>query len=122
LRINLETLESAGVVMNELCAVGGGAKSSLWLQIKADILGRPVRTLRSTEAACTGAAILAGAASGKFDSLDEGVAQFVKPLKVFHPDKKRRALYDERYALYKDLYPALSPINRKLDRLKKQSQ
>ncbi len=118
LRINLEALESAGVAIKDLSAVGGGAKSSLWLQIKADILGRPVRTLKSTEAACRGAAILAGAASGTFESLEEGVRRFVKTYRVFQPEEKRKALYDERYALYRDLYPALSPINRKLDELK----
>ncbi len=118
LRFNMETLEAAGVVIGDLCAVGGGAKSPLWLQIKADILGRPVRTLKSSEAACRGAAILAGQASGALESLEQGVERFVKTKKVYEPEKGRRALYNEMYDLYRSLYPALSPINQKLSELK----
>jgi xylulokinase len=118
LKINLEKLESAGVVIGDLCAVGGGAKSPLWLQIKADILGRPVRTLKTTEAACLGAAILAGAAAGTFASVEDGVQRCVEHQAVYLPDERRKELYNEKYAVYKGIYPALSPINQKLEELK----
>jgi xylulokinase len=58
----------ADYILDRLRAVGGGARSRLWLQIKADILNRPVSTLAVRERACLGAAILAGAAVGVYRS------------------------------------------------------
>jgi len=77
LLINLRQMEQCGIGVQELAGVGGGAKSPIWLQLKADILNRPVRTLRCRESACLGAALLAGTAVGVYDSLDEGVRQTV---------------------------------------------
>lgn len=114
LRINIETLEQAGVRIEELRAVGGGAKSAQWLQIKADILGRPVKTLRVREAACLGAAILAGAASGVYASVDAGVAQVVQPRDIFSPRPERHKKYIDKYRVYTQLYPALQPVNNAL--------
>lgn len=115
LKINLATLEQAGVKVEEFSAVGGGAKSALWLQIKADILGRPIQTLKIREAACLGAAILAGAAAGIYQSLDEGVAQTVRPQAIFTPNPGRQAHYQELYETYTQIYPALRPINARLN-------
>lgn len=114
LKINLATLEQAGVTVEKLSAVGGGAKSALWLQLKADILGRPINTLQTREAACLGAAILAGAAAGVYQSVDEGVAQTVRSQKVFTPDPTRQDRYQELYETYIQIYPALRPINARL--------
>jgi xylulokinase len=114
LRINLDYLESAGLLVQELRAVGGGAKSPAWLQIRADILGRPVRTLRVREAACLGAAVLAGAAAGVYASVDEGVARTVRTGDAFEPDSACSKIYDARYAVYRDIYPALRSVNPRL--------
>ena len=114
LKINLATLEQAGVMVKELSAVGGGAKSALWLQLKADILGRPINTLQTREAACLGAAILAGAAAGVYQSVDEGVAQTVRSQTIFTPDPGRQAQYQELYETYTQIYPVLRPINARL--------
>jgi xylulokinase len=114
LRINLDYLERAGLPVRELRAVGGGAKSPAWLQIRADILGRPVRTLRVREAACLGAAVLAGAAAGVYASVDEGVARTVGTGEAFEPDRGRSDAYDVRYAVYRDIYPALRSVSARL--------
>jgi xylulokinase len=114
LKINLETLEQAGVRIEELVAVGGGAKSPLWLQIKADILGRPVKTLKVREAACLGAAILAGAASKVYRSVDEGVERTVSSREIYSPETKMRQRYAEKYDVYRQIYPALAQVNRRL--------
>lgn len=114
LRINIETMKKAGVAINELRAVGGGAKSPIWLQIKADITGCKVATLKVREAACLGAAILAGASSGVYKSVDEGVKQTVAFKDIYTPDEKLRKLYDEKYSIYKDIYGTLKDINRRL--------
>jgi xylulokinase len=114
LKINTETLEQAGVAIEELVAVGGGAKSPLWLQIKANILGRPVKTLQVREAACLGAALLAGTASGVYTSIDEAVQQTVKLKEVFMPERELSEKYAEKFAIYEELYPTLAPLNMRL--------
>jgi xylulokinase len=114
LRLNLEAMLACGICLDELVAVGGGAKSSVWLQLKADILNRPLRTLRCREAACLGAALLAGTAAGIYQHLDEAVAQTVRYDREFLPSADRVAAYSERYATYRRLYPCLRALNSKL--------
>jgi len=114
LLINLQTMQRCGIRVDELVAAGGGAKSQLWLQLKADILGRPIRTLRCRESACLGAALLAGTATGVYSSLDEAVQQTVAQDREFVPEPARAARYRERFATYEQLYPALRSVNSKL--------
>ena len=114
LRINLDTLEQSGIRVDTLAAAGGGAKSPVWLQMKADILNRPIRTLRCRESACLGAALLAGAAAGVYRSLDEAAAQTVSPDREFTPQAAAVRQYQERFGLYQELYPALRRLGRRL--------
>jgi len=116
LKSNLDTVEQAGISISELRAVGGGAKSPLWLQIKADILARPIITLKVREAACLGASLLAAVATGLYGSIDEAVEKAVVPDREFSPDKDRVRRYKETFKIYRELYPTLSAINRKLQR------
>ena len=114
LRINVEMLRIAGIDISDLRVVGGVAKSPAWLQIKADVLDRPVCTLEAREGACLGAAILAGAATGAYKSIDEGVAATVRIKKVFEPSPALRDMYRDRFAVYRDLYPTLKNLNGRL--------
>ena len=114
LRNNLETMLSCGMRIEELVAVGGGAKSSVWLQLKADILNRPLRTLRCREAACLGAALLAGTGTGVYRHLEEAVAQTVHHDREFVPLPDHVTLYSKRYATYQQLYPSLRTLHSKL--------
>jgi xylulokinase len=114
LKGNLDYWTAAGIDVRELRAVGGGAKSSRWLQIRADIMGRPVTTLRVREAACLGAALLAGTAAGLYSSLDEAIARTVRPGETYEPDQRKLLDYEARYAIYRDLYPALESLNGRL--------
>lgn len=114
LKINLETMKKSGININELRTVGGAAKSSIWLQLKADITGCKVITLKVREAACLGAAILAGKASGVYKSLEEGVERTVSISNVYIPDSKVQKLYNEKYNIYTDTYDTLKSINKRL--------
>jgi len=114
LRVNLDYLQGAGLRVRELRAVGGGAKSPAWLQIRADVLGRPIRTLKVREAACLGAALLAGTASGVYASVDEGIARTVHTGDEYLPDQAATAAYRERYGVYRGIYPALRAVNAQL--------
>lgn len=108
--VNMEILEESGVKVGELRAVGGLAKSALFLQLKADIMGRKVATLQVTEAGTLGVAILAGTASGAYKSIEDGVQKLVKVKEEFYPDPKMHEIYMNRFKTYKRLYPATKAI------------
>lgn len=114
LRFNLEILQNGGISINELRAIGGGAKSDLWLQLKADITNIPVAKPKVTEAAGEGAAILAGVAAGIFTDAASAIQTHMHIDKVFRPNLEMKERYDERYETYKKLYPSLKTINANL--------
>ncbi|PWH16848.1 MAG: hypothetical protein DDG58_09085 [Ardenticatenia bacterium] len=114
LRINLDLLREGGVVIDELRAIGGGARSELWLQLKADILGVPVVRPAVTEAACLGAALLAGVGAGVYADAAQAVAQVLHLTRTYQPDPERAARYERLYALYRAVYPAVAPISHQL--------
>ena len=104
LKINLESLEKAGVVVERMHAVGGGAKSDRWLQLKADITGKPIQRLELTEAGCLGAAVQAGMACGEFQDRNDVLRDLVKSSRQFKPNLKVNQSYSEMLDLYRHLY------------------
>jgi len=109
-RLNIECMEESGIEIRELYCVGGGAKSSSWLQLKADITGKKVVSNNIGEFGCLGACILAGIGVGVYKDSAEALAGFSTEKKIYLPDEKVRAEYDEVYARYKKLYKAVSVL------------
>jgi len=106
MRLNLDILLRSGLDVRELRAIGGGAKNPALVQLKADVLGRPIRTLAVTEAGCLGAAMLACSAyTGA--SPQELANQWVQPGPTIEPDARRAARYDGLFDRYRMLYPAM---------------
>ena len=103
-------MRGAGVALSELRAIGGGAKSAKWLQIKADILDTPLSTLNVREAACLGAAILAGHGAGIFPDAAAVADHLARPVAQFEPNSAHHKRHQERLAVYRRLYPALRDI------------
>jgi len=114
LRKNIELLRNAGIRIADVRAVGGGAKSSLWLQMKSDICNINLRVPSSTESACRGAAMLAGIGSGGLENLKAATKQWIDFPNSYSPDKDRKTEYDHYFNLYKKLYPMLKDINHSL--------
>lgn len=110
MRLNLDRLAEAGVEVRQIRAIGGGAKSRMWKQLKANIFNRPVSALNVSEAACLGAAILAGVAVGEYRSADEAAAALVKVTETYDPQREEAARYAEQYARYQRVYPALREL------------
>lgn len=108
--LNIEQLESFGIAPEKLYAVGGGASSPVWLQIKADILDRPVTSLDAKEAGACGTCMLTGVALGIYRDLYEAKEYFVKENKTFYPDRRRAGIYKRYYSAYKNIYGAVRPI------------
>ena len=109
MRLNVDVLDRVGLRIGEFRAIGGGAKSHVLTQLKADVLNRPITTLAVTEAGCLGVAMLACIAHTGA-SLGALAGDWVKPCRVIEPDPRRAAMYDERFAVYRELYPAIRGI------------
>ncbi len=114
MRMNLELLEKAGVHIEELRAIGGGARSAFWLQLKADIFGKPIISLDVTEAPCLGAAMLAGRAIGEYSSDEEAVAAAIHERERYEPDEKRHEIYTEKFQIYKEIYPTVVELSHRI--------
>ena len=98
----------SGVEITTLRLGGGATKSPLWNQIQADVYGRPVETLKTSETAVLGAAILAGVGAGLFKSVEEGVDEMVKVKDRVEPNLKNHAIYEEMYKAYVCAYEGLA--------------
>jgi xylulokinase len=110
LRRNVEILEELGVRVEEIRALGGGARSPLWNQIKADALGVPLVNLVSEEQACLGAAILAGTAVGLYSSPQEAAHKLATIKDCYEPNPASKPIYDSGYELYVRLYQHLEEL------------
>ena len=78
------------------------------MQIKADILGVPLTTMKVTEATCMGAAMLAGGRTGD---------PWAEPIKTFEPRTEFAAMYEDRFAIYKEIYSSLAKARDMLSQL-----
>ena len=100
---NLEKLEGFGVAPNRLYACGGGARSKVWLQIKADIWNREILPVKTEETGALGSAILGFAAvTGEKDRLALA-KKFVQLGEPMRPDAARVEVYREKFQFYKQL-------------------
>ena len=105
LRDGFEALRCvAGVVPSEVRVTGGGGRSTIWLQLLANVFGVPVVTLACEEGPAFGAAILAGVRSGVWSGVAEGCDATVRVAGRTDPDGRS---YDEAFARYRELYPRL---------------
>ena len=102
-----EMLEGLGCPVQEVYSLGGGSRSPVWLQIKADVCGRSFRAMKSSEATAMGAAILAGWGAG---IIEPGVLPQNVPAGCYGPDEANREAYEKAYAQYKKLYSAIKPL------------
>jgi xylulokinase len=108
---NLESLKNHHVEVNEIRALGGGSASSLWNRIKADMTGIPYVTVKSSEAACAGAAILAGLGCGVFRDIEEGCQKLIRLNTKYQPDPVMYDEYRKIYLRYIKLYENLKGWN-----------
>ena len=107
LKRNIDALADMGIEVKEIRSLGGGSKSRIWSHIKADINQVTMETVKSKEAASLGAAILAGAATGVFDSVENAVNSMVEVKERIFPSKEHMEEYKEGYRMYKKLFEDL---------------
>lgn len=100
LRENIEFLKRNRFDFDVIRAIGGGAKSDLWLQMKADVCGIPVERPVVTEAATLGASMIAAVGMGVYSSIEECSERFYHVDRVFMPCSESTALYENPYQEY----------------------
>lgn len=106
-KLNLDILQQSGYEVNELRVIGGGARSQKLIQLKADVIGKPITILDVTEAGCMGVAMLARAFHSSQNVVDIA-KRWVKPISKVEP--KLQDYYNTKFNLYKKLYPALKEL------------
>lgn len=110
LRRNIELLEDLGIRVEEVRALGGGARSPLWNQIKADVTSKTILTIHTEEAASLGAAILAGVASNIFKSIERGCSKMIRIKERYNPNRENEEIYNRNYRTYSAIYDHLKDV------------
>ena len=110
LRDSLELLRRLGVSAEAGRISGGGARSTLWLEIVAAVLDLPLERTAAEEGAAYGAALLGAVAKGVFADAHEAVAACVRVRDRIEPDAGLRAVYEDGYRRFRTIYPALKQI------------
>lgn len=104
LRHTVDEAEKAGQSIESISSVGGGSNSRIWLQIKADILNRPIRTLQHASSGAFGNALLAGYGVGLIPDIREVVQQKIQIRETFYPKSEAVSRYNKLYKIFRNIY------------------
>jgi L-xylulokinase len=121
-RRHIDRLRGAGLAVERAVLAGGGARSALWPQMFADVLGIPISTAAGRETGALGAAIGAGIGIGLLTDFEEGIARMTPALRSHLPDAAMASHYARRFEAYGALIEALSGFWRGLDAGRQQAQ
>lgn len=116
MRDMLEVARSLGLNIPRSKLCGGGAKSPLWKEIFANVLNLELDSVESEEGPGYGAAILAAVACGEYDSVQSAAEKLVKVTSTVKPDAEIAARYEERYQVFRQIYPAVKPLFRIIEK------
>lgn len=106
----IDRLAQMGLATDSILLLGGGARSRIWGQIRADLTGLPVQSPKETDSSPIGAAMLAAVAAGKIADLREAAALRRGARETLLPETGHKAAYDEAYDRYRRLFAALKPL------------
>lgn len=110
LRDCFELIRAVGIPSNAVARIGGGgARSLLWRQIIADVIGMPVASVNTTEGAAFGAALLAAVGVGLYPDAATACEACISTTDVVQPSAEAPA-YEQPYHEYAALYPAIRPV------------
>jgi len=108
--LNMDWLRDSGIHFTSIAATGGGARSEVWMQMKADMLNMPITSLDTVDAGTVGSAMLTGIATGIFTDLDEAKSVMVHPVRTYEPRENMHQKYMMYYEKYSGLYNAVRPL------------
>ena len=107
LRALQDTYPEAAV--KEVTVYGGGSKSSLWNQIKADVMGLPYVSLAREDVGALGTAILAGYAVGIYDDMAATAERFARQTSLYRPEAEAHRFYKQYADYYGRLLDQVEP-------------
>jgi xylulokinase len=103
-----------GINFQSVTAIGSGAKSEFWMQIKSDVLQLKYASLPRSDMSTLGAAIVAGYGAGVFKDIESVTTRFSKPNVIIEPVMGEEKKYKKYIRIYEDLFSALKETYRKL--------
>ena len=103
----LDILDTMGVKPDSMLLTGGGARSSFWRQMLADVFACPVKTTENTQGPALGVAILAGVGAGIYPSVQKACETMIRIGETRQPDTECAKQYAAYHAFYSSLYPVL---------------
>jgi len=106
----LEIIEQMGVAVESVRFSGGGARSTFWRQMMADVLGKRVSVLEHEEGSAYGAALLALVGTGEYSSVRELCKSVIREVQTFDPDPEAQKIYAAGHPTYQALYPAVKSV------------
>ncbi|MEM7735311.1 MAG: FGGY family carbohydrate kinase [Deinococcota bacterium] len=104
----------SGTPLHELVLTGGGANNSLWCQMLADVLAKPLYLSRTTEASNLGAAIAAAVAAGWYKDTATAASEMTALGECFEPQPESQTRYQELFGIYEQMYASVRDINHQL--------
>ncbi len=108
--LNYQALAQTGIHFEKLHATGGGARSAVWMQMKADVLNLPITALKTMDAGTVGSAMLTGVAIGVFRDLKEAAEHMVEKTVTYMPRQDMHGQYMQVYERYCRIYEAVRPL------------
>lgn len=111
LQESLELFRQAGISVDRVISIGGGAKNPTWLQMQADIFGIPVVSLKNEQGPAMGSAMMAAVGCGWFSSLKECADQFIGYGATYEPIPEHVEKYRRLFKLYQQVYSATRELN-----------
>ncbi|MCI0346978.1 MAG: FGGY-family carbohydrate kinase [Chloroflexi bacterium] len=112
-----DRLTAMGIRIEAVSASGGLARLETVNQIKADMLGLPVRLTDELETTALGAALVAGVHDGRWSTIEEATAACVRTSRLFEPDRPRTEMYRDFFGVYRSLYDRLRELFVERERL-----
>jgi xylulokinase len=112
LKDSLEIMRGLGVAVDQVRATGGGARSSLWRELQADVYGVPIHRTTADEGPAHGAALLSGVAAKVYRDVQEACSTVRLREEVTEPGRTK--IYEEHYEVYRSLYPATASVMHRL--------
>ena len=102
--LGYETIQELGGKINTIICTGGGSKSKLNLQMRADIFNMDVATINSEESGTLGCAILAATATNAFSNIQDAIDHMVHIKDLYRPNSTRQKYYHDKFIKFKELY------------------
>ena len=109
-KLCFDILDETGFPINRIVAAGGCSKSELFMQMKADVLQRPVYILENADAGIAALAMICAVANGVYRDYTEAAKAFVRTKRAYEPQRD----YSEKYAKYRTILTAVKALYNKI--------